>query len=270
MAEDSREPATAYLHIGDLICLRLEVRSLANQSHLLHPWEPESAVVYGCAPPVPNGLRAFASAPPLPSQDLGVSQDTTEDQQLVGSVGFFGNEQAGVSNVDGRSNKHNHVFLVRQQHKYSEAAKLRKQLEAEGLKIEQVRGDPKFDSEIKRREREREQNLREFKQAAGREVRYGTVLQLQHEATHKYLSVSRQPAQLKDARRVILDREAAEAGWFRVLPKLRVVCGCVAQNPRTCKWAPHPLLTRVLACDRHSILRASACTSGTRSCSRTC
>ena len=41
MAEDSREPATAYLHIGDLICLRLEVRSLANLSHLLHPWEPE-------------------------------------------------------------------------------------------------------------------------------------------------------------------------------------------------------------------------------------
>ena len=54
-------------------------------------------------------------------------------------------------------------------------------------------------------------------------MRYGAVLQLQHEASHKYICVSRHPAvRMKDARQVVLDREAGEAGWFRVLPKLRV------------------------------------------------
>ena len=80
----------SYLHIGDLICLRLEVNS------------------------------------------------EEEDRQFVGSVGFFGHEQVGVTSLDDTSDKHNHVFLVRQQHSYLAASALRKKLEVEGVDIEQV------------------------------------------------------------------------------------------------------------------------------------
>ena len=66
-------------------------------------------------------------------------------------------------------------------------------------------------------------NKQAFQQASGREVRYGMVVQLQHNTSQKYLSVAKQASEVnKEGRRVILDREAGEDAWFRIMPRLRV------------------------------------------------
>ncbi|KAL1529829.1 hypothetical protein AB1Y20_000761 [Prymnesium parvum] len=66
-------------------------------------------------------------------------------------------------------------------------------------------------------------NKQTYEQLIGRELRYGMVIQLQHETSQKYLCVTKQASEVnKEGRRVILDREAGEDAWFRLMPKLRV------------------------------------------------
>lgn len=74
---------------------------------------------------------------------------------------------------------------------------------------------------------EREQAEREFARTKGREVRYGNVIQLLHESTGKFLSTSRQSTQneggqAQGGNSVLLDDDAGQSGWFRVMPRLRV------------------------------------------------
>ena len=72
-------------------------------------------------------------------------------------------------------------------------------------------------------EREREMNAATFERTTGRDVRYGQVIQLRHSITGAFVSVGRQAALLnREGRRVTIDEGAGEAGWFRVMPKLRI------------------------------------------------
>ena len=65
--------------------------------------------------------------------------------------------------------------------------------------------------------------MEEFEQSTGRDVRYGMVVQMQHDTSHKFIVVTRESAVLnKDGRRVTLDSNAGEAAWFKIMPRLRV------------------------------------------------
>ena len=115
------------------------------------------------------------------------------------------------------------VFVLRQQHNYSVFRQMRGFLEREGLSAQAAVADPRYRQLREACEREKATNLTEFKNTCGREVRYGMIVQLEHVNSHKYLAVSRQSAELNaDSRRVLLDAEAGESAWVRIMPRLRV------------------------------------------------
>ena len=115
------------------------------------------------------------------------------------------------------------VFVLLQQHNYASYRQMRSFLEREGLSAHAAMSDPRYRQLCDAVDSERAHNRQEFNQTCGREVRYGMIVQLQQESSHKYLSVSRQPAELNaDGRRVVLDAEAAESAWVRIMPRLRV------------------------------------------------
>ncbi|KAL1510122.1 hypothetical protein AB1Y20_006454 [Prymnesium parvum] len=114
------------------------------------------------------------------------------------------------------------VFLVRQQHSYSVARQLQNKLDKSGLSLAEASDRAQFRNILREREREKVQNLEEFRNARGREVRYGMIIQFQHNLTQRYIKVSRLPSSDKEGRKVVVDREAAEGSWFRVHPRLRV------------------------------------------------
>ena len=72
--------------------------------------------------------------------------------------------------------------------------------------------------------REKELNESEVQNTAGREVRYGKILQLQHVVSGKFIAVSHLASEHhRDARRVHLaDNDVGDAAWFRIVPKLRM------------------------------------------------
>eukprot|EP00966_Prymnesium_polylepis_P030917 719468-Prymnesium_polylepis.1 len=114
------------------------------------------------------------------------------------------------------------VFLMRNQMNYSTAKKMQTLLDKEGMTAADAEGDERFRKILRDREAEKKANMEEFKLAKGRDVRYGAIIQLQHGISQKYIKVSREAADQAEGRKVCLDREAAEAAWFRVLPRLRV------------------------------------------------
>eukprot|EP00966_Prymnesium_polylepis_P293408 6776870-Prymnesium_polylepis.1 len=65
------------------------------------------------------------------------------------------------------------VFLVRQQHSYVVARQLQNKLDKSGLSLAEANDRPEFRNVLREREREKLQNMDEFKAARGREVRYG-------------------------------------------------------------------------------------------------
>lgn len=146
----------------------------------------------------------------------------------VGANGFA-NVQVGTSSLDESSavlsylTSRDSVFLVRPQHDYSIVKKLKEEAEKRGLTMEESKIHTDFRFRWQQREREIAMNKQMFEQVQGRELRYGMVVQLQHETSQKYLSVSKQASEVnKEGRRVILDREAGEDAWFRIMPRLRV------------------------------------------------
>lgn len=151
-----------------------------------------------------------------------------ESWGYVGANGFA-NVQVGASPLDESSavlsylTSRDSVFLVRPQHDYSIVKKMRQEAEKKGLSMAEAKNHPDFRRRLEQREREISMNRQTFQQVIGRELRYGMVIQLQHETSQKYLCVSKQASEVnKEGRRVILDREAGEDAWFRIMPRLRV------------------------------------------------
>ena len=97
-------------------------------------------------------------------------------------------------------------------------------LEKQGIGIEEARANPVNRRLFRDREEEKARNLSEFKTAEGRALRYGMVLQLQHDTSFKYIRVSRLAplGNRKGGFRVVLDRDAGETAWFRVIPRLKM------------------------------------------------
>ena len=146
------------------------------------------------------------------------------------------------------------IFLVRQQQGYTVAKRLQNRLDREGISLREASERADFTGILREREHEKVQNLEEFEAARGREVRYGTVVQLQHKLSQKYIKVALEAHQGdggQQGRNVVIDREAAEVSdwsmpvaskpatsqpiftprqthqipqgaWFRVHPRLKV------------------------------------------------
>lgn len=72
--------------------------------------------------------------------------------------------------------------------------------------------------------RERAHNESEVATSAGRSLRYGKIVQLQHTSSGSLVSVSPMASESnRDARRVLASETFdGEATWFKIMPKLRV------------------------------------------------
>jgi len=118
---------------------------------------------------------------------------------------------------------HESVFVVKPQQNYVAARKLKAMLEQENKTAEQMAADPALMAAQAAVEREEEMNRASFSRIAGREVRYGQVVQLHHAVTDVPVAVGRQAALLnREGRRVVESEAAGDAAWFRVMPRLRI------------------------------------------------
>ena len=106
---------------------------------------------------------------------------------------------------------------------YTVAKQLKAFLESKGMTQSEAQGDPRCRALLQGKAQEDARNIEEFEQSMGRDVRYGMVVQLQHDTSHKFLAVTRESAEInKDGRKVVLDNNAGEASWFKIMPRLRV------------------------------------------------
>ena len=172
-----------FLHIGDLVSLHYSIEGEVNE-----------------------GVQGFLGSQGLPNINVYVELSTKND----------------VHTQVQRATMAEACFLVRQQHSYTVARRLQNKLDKSGLSLAEVTVRAEFRTVLREREREKAQNLEEFRTAKGREVRYGMVIQLQHNLTQRYVKVAREASGDKEGRKVVVDREAGEGAWFRVHPRLRV------------------------------------------------
>jgi transcription elongation GreA/GreB family factor len=119
------------------------------------------------------------------------------------------------------------VFLLSQQRNYSIARQVKAFLEREGVSPEEAQTNEKTRQRwrelMEARKRERACNAMESEVVKGRVVRFGMIVQFRHASAKKFLYVTRQDAETNvDARAVAIDADAGEAGWFRIMPRLRV------------------------------------------------
>ena len=77
------------------------------------------------------------------------------------------------------------VFVVRNQMNYTVTERMQAMLDKEGMTVAEAAGVDRFRKILREREAEKKSNLEEFKQARGRDVRYGMVVQLQHAISQK-------------------------------------------------------------------------------------
>lgn len=149
-----------------------------------------------------------------------------EDDGRVASEGFFDCTSFLSAEVHDRKRARQTVFRVQIHHSYKALTRLRRKLDKLGIhSIAEARASgPTGELRELLREYaiEHQRNEGEFEQVRGRAVRYGSVVQLQHESTLKYLIVSRKEAEHAAGRVLALDGDAGELSWFQLLPRLRV------------------------------------------------
>lgn len=150
--------------------------------------------------------------------------------------GFLGAEgfavtQVGIDRSDGsitggdktRSEVRDAVFVVHQMSNCSAAKQIKAYLDRNGVSMAEAQGDARCRPLLEARAKEEKINAQEFEQSKGRDVRYGMIVQLQHDTSHKCVAVLRESAELnRDGRRVALEKDAGEGAWFRIMPRLRV------------------------------------------------
>ena len=147
----------------------------------------------------------------------------------LGAEGFS-NTQVAIDVDDGvvagdktRSESRDAIFVVHGAANYNAAMKIKAYQAKNGMTMDEVQSDPACRTLLLEKAKEDKLNLEEFEQSTGKPVRYGMVVQLQHDTSHKFIVVTRESAELnKDGRRVMLDGNAGEGAWFKIMPRLRV------------------------------------------------
>lgn len=150
--------------------------------------------------------------------------------------GFLGAEgfavtQVGIDASDGsvasgdktRNEVRDAIFVVQQMSNCSAAKQIKAFLDRNGISMAEAQGDARCRTLLEARAKEEKLNAQEFEQSKGRDVRYGMIVQLQHDTSHKCVAVLRESAEInRDGRRVALEKDAGEGAWFRIMPRLRV------------------------------------------------
>ena len=113
------------------------------------------------------------------------------------------------------------IFVVQAKSTWTRLQAFKMLLEQTGVSLLEAQGHPETRAAYVDVQSEFELHEREFDRAKGREVRYGSVIQLLHDAGSQWLSTSRQSVG-GGGNRMLLDSHAGESGWFRVMPRLRV------------------------------------------------
>jgi hypothetical protein len=105
------------------------------------------------------------------------------------------------------------------------SCRLQQQLQRAGVSQRQAEGDRQFHTLLENARREELANDKECEQTRGRVLRYGMVVQLQHAASQAYMYVSGTAALTSSlaGATVACSKHAADASWFRVMPKLQQV-----------------------------------------------
>ena len=187
---------------------------------------------------------------------------TLYDQENDGQLGSLGTpgigSQAGMRSrahpIHNRIIQAEAVFIIKMQQNHNVENDMRRFREQEGLSPEEAKDNPHYHKLLTQLEREKEANASEFIQMKGREVRYGMIVQVQHERSEKYLTVESKAARCdSEARRVMLDMNAGDLSWVCMpLPtSLGDTCHTLP--------CPHPLMTRGMPSPAHSPWWPAAC-----------
>ena len=115
-----------------------------------------------------------------------------------------------------------HIFIIQPQQEHASAKRMHGFLEREGIAEHAARAEPRFRRFLEAYRREEVHNKQEVATANGRELRYGLIIELQHDLSGKRINSTHHPASLhKEGRRCEVD-EPGDHSWFRIMPRLRV------------------------------------------------
>lgn len=112
------------------------------------------------------------------------------------------------------------VFVVQSQSTWTRLQAYKTLLEQTGLDPLEAQIHPETRDAYLESKAEFELHKQEFERAKGRPVRFGMVVQLLSWSDDKFLSTSRKP--VAGGNMMLLDENAGESSWFRIMPRLRV------------------------------------------------
>lgn len=147
------------------------------------------------------------------------------------SEGFI-DDDCYLVHGDGQSTPMNFtdsVFTVVPRYKYDAQTALNEALERWSRSKESIgRGDGEEEAGLQslkaNEETEENENLQEYKRMAGKNVSYGQIVQLFHNKSGKFLTITvKEVAELeKHCMKVVLDESGNEGSWFMVTPRFKM------------------------------------------------
>ena len=153
--------------------------------------------------------------------DSLVLEESLTPGSFMSTEGHDADSQLSMEETGMADSAHS-IFIVCAQHNYRYEKQLSRELEADGISRVKAQMLPKYKDLFAAVHNEAQVNHLEFAQKQGSDVRYGMVVQLQHVLSGRYVIVSRKRADSGDGCKVVVDANAGELAWFRILPRLRV------------------------------------------------
>ena len=99
------------------------------------------------------------------------------------------------------------IFVVHQMANYSVAKQLKAYLEKNGMTLQEAQGEPRCRALLQQKAKEDALNEEEFESSTGREVRYGMIVQLQHDTSQQnHGNLCKQPCQSRSGCRLYIHR----------------------------------------------------------------
>eukprot|EP01080_Neovahlkampfia_damariscottae_P010070 gene10070-2491_t len=160
---------------------------------------------------------------------LYVQEDNNMGFYSVNSVDHRGGITTRKKNAGFPPNFSQFLFKIQPANQYIAHKKFHKEIEKLDFKEYDFRATEKFGLSDKAKndleklqltmEAEKENNLKQIKRLEGRTVTYAQVIQLVHVPTGKYLTISRESAELhKDCLKIVLTEAGGPTSYFHILP----------------------------------------------------